>query len=524
MRANDELDDGIDVRRLLNFLRRHVVLILATGILLASAVFAYSSTRPKQWTASATLLFRDPGFDQRLFGNQFLSRSVDPSRDAATNLGLVSQRGVAEATARALAGDWTEDAVRERVTPRSVSQSDLVNVVATDTDPGVAARVANAYARTFVTLRRKADQRQIEGAQAVVQQQLAAIAPSQRQSEQALSLERRAQELKILASLQTGRAEIAQSADVPEHPSAPRIKRNSALGLLLGLALGMGIAFLREKLDRRVRDPDEVEGIFGRPILGTVPELDSDAGGVQRGGAVTDVFHALRMTLRFFNVGRDIQTLLVTSANPGDGKSTVSRNLATAMADSGTRTLLIEADLRRPTLAKILGLDPSVGLSTVLTGQSSLSDAIQSLPGPGAKTAGGNGASTSLDAIVAGPIPPNPADLFESEELASLLAECQQRYEFVIVDTPPVLAVPDAVPLITARTAVLIVARMGRTERNALRRLHKYLGLLDAQVLGVVANSVQPESGYGYAYGYESVAQPAAKGRLGSDPSRTSRT
>jgi len=517
MHATDQLDDGISIHRVLTTLRRHGLLIAATALILAGLVFGYSSSQEKQYATSASLLFRDPGFDQRLFGSQFLNRSPDPDRDAATNLALVSQRGVARAAAKALGPEWTEAMVRARVQESSVSRSDLVAITATDPSPKVAARVANVFAQEFVRLRKQADQQQIRGAQALVQQQLRDIAPADRQGELAVSLARRGQELKILASLQTGKAEVVQAAQVPESPSAPRVKRNTVLGLVIGLGLGIALALLTGKLDRRVREPEEVEGLLERPILGTIPDFGSIgtsvAVGGQRATVAVDAFQTLRANLRFFNPRGEVQTLLVTSAGPGDGKSVVSRNLAFAAAEAGLRTLLIEADLRRPTLAKALAIPEAVGLSTLLVRQCTLAEAVQEIPLARLTQATADGTVDELHVVVAGTLPPNPADLLESTEMEELLSQCEREYDLVIIDTAPVLVVPDAVALFKRRIGVLIVARMGRTDRQSLSRLQKYLLLLEAPVLGVVANSIKISSGYRYGYGYGYGSDAASKGQ-----------
>lgn len=505
MRAPDQTDDRINLHGILTILQRHRALIVASGLILAGVAFGYSSSQAKQYTATASLLFRDPGFDQRLFGTQFLNRSPDPDRDAATNLALVSQRGVAKAAAKALGPGWTEERVRQQVQGVPVSRSDLVAVTATDTNPKVAARIANVFAQQFVGLRKEADQRQIRGAQTLVQRQLGAIAPDDRDGELAISLARREQELRILASLQTGKAEVAQAAELPQGPSAPRVERNTFLGLVFGLGFGVALAFLTGRLDRRVREPEEVEALLERPILGTIPDFGAGGASVVAGGQratmAVDAFQALRTNLRFFNISGDVQTLLVTSANPGDGKSVVSRNLAFAAAEAGLRTLLIEADLRRPTVATALAIPQTIGLSTVLVQQSTFAEAVQEIPLARSTRAAHNGSVDDLHVLVAGPPPPNPADLLQSDGMDELLTQCEQEYELVILDTAPVLFVPDAVALFKRSIGVLIVARMGRTERHSLERLRKYLQLLEAPVLGIAANSVSSTS-YGYGYGY----------------------
>lgn len=511
--TNAAQSDGVDLRRLFSILRRHLRLIAFCGLLVAGATYGISALRDKQYTATATLLFRDPGFDQRLFGTQFLNSSVDPNRDAATNLGLASLSVTSRATAEALGGKFTEDSVRQSVEAVAVQRSDLVDIKATDPDPATATRIANTFTNEFVRLRREADQRQIAAAQELVEKQLNELSLAERSGPQGQSLAQRGQELRILASLQTGKAEVAQPAEIPDSPSAPRPKRNAFLGLLAGLLLGAVLSFLRERLDRRLRDVQEAEELFDRPIVGGIPKF-SAARNSRRGSEKahsTEAFQMLRTNLRYFNVAEDVQTLLVTSAGAGDGKSTVSAHLASASADAGVPTLLIEADLRNPSLHKLFEQEPVAGLSDVLANQVTLDEAIERVPVIDGRADDSGTPDRTIDVLFAGRIPPNPYDLIDSQAMENLIKEASARYGYVIIDTPPVSFVPDAVPLVRQVNGVLVVARIGHTDMQVLTRLQEQLTLLQAPVLGLVINATDADSAYGYGYGY-GYGPPSADG------------
>ena len=280
----------------------------------------------------------------------------------------------------------------------------------------------------------------------LVERQIAALSPQQLAGTTGQALLDRAESLRILAKLQDGGAQLATQAGIPSSPSSPKTKRNTALGLLLGFLLGLGVAFLLERLDRRMKNVDEVSAAYRLPLLAAVPlnkqytlppgaKLANDRGD-------TEIFRLLRAYLRYFNVDRELRLLLVASASPGDGKTTIASNLAEAAQETGTGTLLLEADLRRPTLARHYGLPTGPGLSEVLIGSATPSDAIRSVPI--ATRVNGSRSEVSLDLLVAGHTPPNPAELLQSHAMADILAWAAEHYKLVVIDTPPLGVVSDA--------------------------------------------------------------------------------
>lgn len=483
----------------LRTLRRRIGIVILCSILVPASAFAFSTAQQKQYTASASLLFRDPGFDQKLFGSQVLQSSTDPTRAAATNVRLASLDVVAERTAKLLphAGD-----VRSHVAVAAEGQSDVVSVSATYPNARLAAKVANTLAEQYIALRQEADRAKIAQAQALVKRRLQEVRGGS-QASQARSLQDR---LDVLASLQTGNAELAEAARAPSSPSSPKVVLNTSLGVVLGLVLGVGLAFLFERLDRRLRDPKEIEEIFERPILSAIPESRTLA----QSGLVQEVlpaseaesFRMLRANLRYFNVDSPVRSVLVTSSAPGDGKSTVAWNLASSAAGSGARVLLMEADLRHPALADSLGRRGSPGLSTVLSGGAELLEVVQEVPIQAVR----DGKVSTVDVLLAGPLPPNPAELLESNHMRDVVASAERTYDLLVVDTPPTSVVSDAIPLLSQVGGVIVVARLKKTTREAATHLRNQLRNLDARILGLVVNAVGRDSeayGYGYGYGYK---------------------
>lgn len=473
-------------------------------ILTTGAAIGVSLTQTKQYTADTALLFRDPGFDQKLFGSMFAEPSQDPDRAAATNVRLISLRSVAERTARQLGDGVTAGEVAKAVSVRAEGQSDLVTVEMTTPDPKRSAEWADVFAAEYVTFRRDADRSKIQQAQDLIEQRLATLAGTDDANRKSLS--NRLDQLRVLAALQTGNAEVAEPAVVPRSPSSPAIRRNAVLGAFLGLLLGVVIAFLLERIDRRLNTTEDIEEVFQTPVVGIVPESASIPEAIALRGrdmpaAETEAFRMLSASLRFFNVDREIKTLLVTSSAPGDGKSTVAWSLAEAAAGGGRRVLVVEADLRRPSLGRSEYVDEErSGLSQLLSGSAKRAQVTQSITlqpsfvGPG-----------SLDLISAGGTPPNPIELLDSQAMRELLDDVRGDYDLVVIDTPPVSVVSDAFPLIRSADGILVVARMGRSTRDSLAHLRVQLQNLGGYVLGVVANAYERNSfgrGRGYGYGY----------------------
>src|SRR4029077_9536011 len=238
---------------------------------------------------------------------------------------------------------------------------------ATDTSPARAAQIANEFARQYISFSRDEEKGKIEQAKSLVEAKLDELSPSEQEGTAGEVLSRRIRQLEALAAVQTGKAELAQPATVPSSPSSPRTTRNVALGIFLGLLLGIGLALGREQFDRRLRDLDDVDEILQVPVLGTIPRSraisDRGAGAeLTPTGAEGEAFRMLRASLHYFNVDRTVTSILITSAAAQDGKTTVAWNLALAEARAGTRILYIEADLRRPSLAASLGIDDDDGL------------------------------------------------------------------------------------------------------------------------------------------------------------------
>ena len=264
-----DLEDSDTLEPLLSVLRRRWRIIVVCFVLGLAAAVALSKAQQAEYTASASILFRDPGLDQQLFGYSVSSPSNDQPSQAATNMALVSLPTVESRTSAAL--HMSSEAVRSAISVSGVGQANIAQINATSPDPAVAARIATAYAQQYVLFSQEEARAQISGAQELVEKQLQALPPAERDGTVGQGLRTRANELTELSALQTGNAEVVQSAAVPTSPSAPNTKRNAVIGSFIGLLLGFGLAFLAERFDRRIRDSSELEEVYGLGVLGAVP-------------------------------------------------------------------------------------------------------------------------------------------------------------------------------------------------------------------------------------------------------------
>jgi succinoglycan biosynthesis transport protein ExoP len=324
----------------------------------------------------------------------------------------------------------------------------------------------------------------------------------------------RLKEAGVTAGLRSNNFRIVDVARVPTSPSGPNLLKNLGFALALGLSTGIGLAFLSESMDNTVRTPEQAQTISALPSLGMIPlgsRSTREMGGNQKlalasskeavelvtqsrpRSQMAESYRALRTSLLLTFAGGPPTVILITSALPEEGKTTTSVNSAIVLAQKGTRVLLIDADLRRPSIHKTLGMGPKIGLSNVLTGAATLQQAI--IP------------STILPELFilpAGTPPPNPAELLASAKMKNVLAELRKQYDHIVIDSPPTLSVTDAVVMSTDADAVVLVIRSGHTTKPALRRARDILLQVNARVCGVLVNAVDLSSpDYYYHYEYQ---------------------
>ena len=296
--------------------------------------------------------------------------------------------------------------------------------------------------------------------------------------------------------------ELIQAASLPSNPSSPKPKENLIIGLALGLVLGVGAALLVEALDRRLKDSADVEAASGLTALGVIPfELPGEPipAATNPRSVRAEAYRQVRTNLAFVTDGGPPKSVIITSSASSEGKTSLAVNLAISSARAGQRVVLVDADLRRPMVDTFLDLPSHKGLVNVLAGSTELSDALQtSDAGP-------------IDVLVAGPVPTNPNELLGSDTMLRTIRQLESTYDLVVLDTPPVLPVADALLIGVNVAAVVVVARLGQTTRDRIRRTTTALSQVKANIVGVVSNGAirREDSAYYYAYRYRSWKQPS---------------
>ena len=450
----------MDLTSYAHILRKRWRLIAACMILaVAAAVLATYSTTP-MYQAQAQLFVSagNPtndisGANQ---GGQFTAQRVKSYAD------IVNTPPVVEPVITKLKLDETADQLAQHINTTNPLDTVLLQVNVTDPDAVRAGDIANAVAEQFTHV-------------------VSAL------------------ETPTGSATPLVKATVVKPATRPTTPVSPRPKVNLALGLLIGLAIGVGGAVLRETLDTTVKSPEEIKELSGAPVLGIVPDdphaketpLLVDTTEDKSGRA--ESYRQVRTNLQFLGVDKATRTLVITSAIPEEGKTTTACNIAIALVESGLRVILVEADLRRPRLAEYLGIEGAVGITSVLLGQANVADVIQTW------------GRQRLQVLPSGPIPPNPSELLGSRQMGTLIATLTTASDIVILDAPPLLPVTDAAVLASRCDGALIIARYGHTKRDQLAAAADALRKVGAAPLGVVLNRAPRKGvGYGYGYGYAS--------------------
>lgn len=488
-------------------------LIALVALVAGVAGYVFTARKPKMYQASSALLFLNTDLDQELTGLQLFG-AADPTRQAATDQSLVSLPTIAQAVGRQL--HIPGGIVASEVTFGSSLGSDVLRVIVTDGSPVMAAKIANAYARQYILFRQQNDRRLLSAAATLLDSKIAAIPPADRNGQIALTLQQDRNNIDLLSSLQTGHAEQVQTASVPSSPSSPKPKSGAITGLALGLVAAMALVAALERIDRRIKSTREIEELYGVPVIGRIPTSNALVVPGARGNARDqDAFGMMRAQLRYFDVDREIRRVIVTSADAGDGKSLISLNLArAAMRADDRRVLLIEADMRRPGLTRSVGLASVAGLGDLLSQSQDVASAVHelvlssdALPAPG-----WSDSPAPFDLLLAGSPPPNPIELLESRRMTELLEYVGTAYDLVIIDTPPIGVVSDAIPLIHMVDGIIVVSRVNHSRRDHALRLVKQLRELNAHVLGLVVNAAETSDLGGY-YGYDEPTSDAGRGR-----------
>jgi polysaccharide biosynthesis transport protein len=443
----------MELREYLGIVRKRWLSVLITALTFLAATSVVTLVLPEKYTATTQLFFGVPaGESVKEFaeGTTFAEKQMTSLAEVATSP-LVLQPVIEQ-----LALGVTPQALADSISATVPADTVIIEVAATNKDPMLAARTANAIAQELSAVAGRLSPKRPDGTEAV-------------------------------------RATILETAQVPSEPSSPNAIRNVGLGLVLGLLTGVGIAILRQVLDTKIRSEQDVRALTSIPILGVVafdqevprhPVILRD----EPLGAPSEAVRRLRTNLQFIDVADRPKSIVISSSIAGEGKSTIAINLAVSLADTGARVILVDADLRRPSLADYIGIEGRVGLTTVLIGRATVDDVIQPM------------GKTTLDLLPAGQIPPNPSELLGSPAMGRLLDRLSASYDMVLLDSPPLLPVTDAAVLTKRAGGALIVVGADRIHRPQVEETLGALEAAGAHIFGIVMNKIDRRDAGTYAY------------------------
>lgn len=468
----------MELREYWAIIRRRWISILVCTLLGVGIAAAFNATATRQYTATAqnfVALTSANGDQDPLTGAQFASQRVKSYTEVVTSPDVLNP------VIQELGLPYDANQLAKQVSVTNPAQTVLLVVNAVDTSPALAAAIANSVSKNL----------------GKTIQQLETPSGKTKNSPVKVTL--------------------IEPATTPIAPSSPRVTLNLALGLLLGVAVGLGQAFLRHSMDRTVKSATQLAELTDSPVLGLVnyykdsPKNPLTA--LDARSAISEGYRTIRANLKFVGIYKPLKSIVITSAAPSDGKTTVSCNLAVSLAQSGKKVCLVEADLRRPKVATYMGVDGSVGLTNVLARQTELDDVLISWN------------RGMLSILGPGTLPPNPSELLGSLQFNQLLSQLESRFDIVVIDSPPLLAVADANLLGVQADGVILVTRFGKTMRDAVHNATSMLSQGDKTLLGTVLNAIPSKYGYyygEYAYDYE-YSEPLNKAKSDQGSSQGAR-
>ncbi len=510
------MKEEIDLRQYLLVLQRWWYLIVGCTLVAAVAAFAASLWIPPVYQAAVTLLVQQAP----TAGVSEYTAILTSERLAQTYAQMLTARPVLEMTIARMSLPETPEELAKKVKVERVRDTQLIRVKVEDTDPARAASIANTIADVFTgQIRSIQEQRyadSLNNLKAQIDELSATIAETQKELEARAhdttpqgqaertrletilagyrntyaALVQSYEQMRLTATQSVDTAILFEQAQVPKEPVRPRKLMNTALAGVLGMMLAVGAAFVIEYLDDTLKSPDDVNRTLGLPTLSAIGRLKEGQNELiltaDPLSPVSEAFRVLRTNIRYSSVDRPLQVLLVTSTGPEEGKSVVAANLATALAQAGLRTALVDADLRRSRQHRLFGLHPREGLVGALLAGST-DGRLQPT------------AVEGLSLLPAGEKPPNPVELLGSQRMRELREELGGAFDAVVVDSPPVLIGADAAVLAQMADGVLLVVDAGVTRRDMARQAVESLQHVGARLIGVVLNRVPIRRG-GYYY------------------------
>jgi polysaccharide biosynthesis transport protein len=510
----------------LNLLRRRKLIIVVTAVLVASVAVALSLRQTKIYQASADVLLSRQSLASALTQTSDPILSTDPVRIAQTQVDIARLPAVAQQATKNVR-DRTAGGLLANSTVTSTTNSDILTITVDDPIPSTAVKLTNAYARAFANYSLQLATTTLKTARLELQHRIAALQQQgDRTSVLYRTLQSTAQQLRTMELLQNPSTVVNRASEAVRVKPTP--KRTALLGALFGLILGCALAFLWEALDTRIRSEAGIEERLGLPMLSRLPPPTRKLSAEHRLAMLDDpsdiqaeAIRRLRVNVEFANLDLAARTLMITSSVQQEGKSTTIANLAVALARSGRNVVLVDLDLRRPALATFFGIPGKAGVTDVALGRLPLEKAVVPIPLAGISSNGGrsdyglrttaalpgyvaNGVGT-LSVLPAGELPANAGEFTGTIALQRVIAVLRERYEFVLIDAPPMCVVGDAMTLSAHVDALIVVARLGLVDRRTLDDLARELHASPAAKLGFILTGAARDDYYGKSgyYGYK---------------------
>jgi tyrosine-protein kinase len=498
-------------------LRRRKWIVVVTTVLVTATALFQSSRQTTVYQAYAQVLIGQVNPAMAVIGA--VPRS-DPERDSATQAFIA---GGPDVSARVAAlpefRGPARVALRGGISVYPAANSDLLIFQATHSDPRYAVALANAFAEQYLVYRRQTTTRSMHESRVRIEGQLAKLQSEGREgSALYANLADQAQSLQIAETLQSATASLARAA-TGAVPNGPKPVRDGTLGFVLGLMLGVGLAFLWSALDTRIRAAAEIGERLGLPLLARVPEPPRKLRTQRKlvmleapDSTQAEAFRMLRTNLQFVNLERGARSIMVTSGVEEEGKSTTIANLAIAFARTGKRVVLVDLDLRRPSLARFFGLNGHAGLTDIALENVGLDEALATIPISAPHEEGdergrfnGNvGIEGMLQVLPTGPLPPDAGEFMESRVVTQILRDLEARADLILIDAPPLLHVGDAMVLTAKVDALILVSRLNVVRRPMVTELRRLLSTAPAVPLGFVLTGAGDDESYDsagyYAY------------------------
>lgn len=470
----------------LSVLRRRWPIVV--GVVLACVAVAVVNHKKaaKMYAATSSVSFQSSTLSDSAL-QVAPAGSGDPQRDADTQVFIAHSPEVAQAAATQLKIPANPSELLSQVSVEAAANADVLNIKATTADPRYSARLANAFAQQYITFKTKSQLASIDAAQSQLQKQINELPAG---SAERATLEQSSQRLGALRAVAGGSATIIGLATPPLTPTGTSLSMTIVIGFTLGLAIAFLIIFALESLDRRMKTIEDFEREYRLPALTGVPQSAFRHRKAEKRDEMLEPYRILRSALDFAAVTRQLDTLLVTSAVSGEGKTTVAIDLAHAIALTGRRVVLVELDLRRPTFAEHFKLSPGNGLTAALTGGGPVAEMLvepfADLP--------------NFSVLPSGRLPHNPSELLGSRRITEMLSGLLTDKGIVVVDAPPLNPVADAQVLLnnSAISAAIIVARVDKTTREEVRRARAILDRHMVEPVGIVITGLRDGGRYGY--------------------------